>query len=485
MKGHAAAKPFSHQTFILLCGQDPEACWQAYCALLQQVAAQEGKEKELQGRLKQDSSNSHRPPSADYAKRLRNNSRERSGRKPGGQPGHRGCTLRQVPDPDRTVVLVPKTCSCGHHFEGGQTPVKLDRRQVFDLPPPRLEVTEYQAATLTCPNCGAPNRGIFPEGVDAPVKYGPLIRGIVVNLNVYNYVPFARGAELFRDVFGVPLSPGSMANILADAAGNAKPIVEEIKSAIQAAEVAHFDETGSRSEGRREWLHVAATEQLTVYFHHQKRGVAAMDELGILPSFTGYAIHDHWAPYYTFTKSTHRQCCTHLLRDTQGVHDTFGLQWPLEMKRHLKDAKANVDAAKATGKTALSESELEAINQRYQAILRDGRAETPPPPPRASGKRGGHKRGKAISLLDRLGKNPEQVLGFTTDFRVPFGNNLAERDIRMAKLKQKVSGGFRSKPGAENFCLIRSVISTTVKQTGKVMNAVAALVKGVAPALRI
>ena len=162
MKGHAAAKPFSHQTFITLCGQDPEACWQAYCALLKQVAAQEGKEKELQGRLKQDSSNSHRPPSADYAKRRRNNSRERSGKKPGGQPGHRGCTLRQVPDPDRTVVLVPKTCPCGHHFEGGQTPAKLERRQVFDIPPPKLEVTEYQAATLICPNCGAPNRGIFP-----------------------------------------------------------------------------------------------------------------------------------------------------------------------------------------------------------------------------------------------------------------------------------------------------------------------------------
>ncbi len=471
----------TRQEFFALYNQGPGACWKAYESMAEQVTAHEKEAQELRGRLKQDSSNSHRPPSSDLGKRKRNNSRTRSGKKPGGQPGHKGHTLQQVVKPDKTVVLRPKRCSCGHGFGADKAPEGLEKRQVFDIPKPKLEVTEYQAVTLTCPYCGTQKTGVFPEGVAAPVQYGPDIKAIAVNLNVYNFVPCARTVELLRDIFGVSMSVGSLSTIIAEAADNARPTVEKIKVAIRAASVAHFDETGSRSQGRRHWLHVAATSQWTIYFHHEQRGAPAMQALGVLPVFTGVAVHDHWGPYYTFTECKHKQCGAHLLRDNQAVNDTFGLQWPLDMKQLLKNAKTAVDKARTAGKTHLTKTELSAIDRRYQTIIREGREETPPPPLPTPGKRGRPKRGKALALLDRLGQNTDQILGFTTDFRVPFDNNLAERDIRMGKLKQKNSGGFRAKHGAEHFCLIRSVISTTVKQAGNVMNAIGALVRGAAP----
>jgi hypothetical protein len=472
------------QEFLALYNQGPEACWEAYASLQEYLTAHEEQVKELRGRLKQDSSNSHRPPSSDLGKRKRNNSRTRSGRKPGGQRGHKGHTLQQVVKPDKTVVLRPGFCPCGHGFGTQAEPERVEKRQVFDIPPPKLEVTEYQAETLTCPLCGTRNTGVFPEGVAAPVQYGPNIKAIAVNLNVYNFVPCARAVEFLRDIFAVSMSVGSLITIVADAADNARSPVAKIKGAITAAAVAHFDESGLRSQGQRHWLHVAATPQWTVYFHHEQRGATAMQAHGILPSFTGVAVHDHWSPYYTFTECQHSQCGAHLLRDNQGVNDTFGLQWALDMKQLLKDAKTTVDQAKAAGKTHLTRTELSVIHRRYQSILREGRDETPPPPRPTPGKRGRPKRGKAIALLDRLGQNTDQILGFSTDFRVPFDNNLAERDIRMGKLKQKNSGGFRSRHGAEDFCLIRSVISTAVKQAGNVMGAIGALVRGVAPDIR-
>jgi hypothetical protein len=476
-----AVPTLNRQEFLALYDQGPEACWKAYASLLEQVAARDAEAQELRGRLKQDSSNSHRPPASDLGKRQRNNSRTRSGRKPGGQPGHPGHTLQQVTKPDRTVLLRPERCPCGHEFGVQVAPDRVEKRQVFDIPQPKLEVTEYQAATLTCPRCGTRQTGGFPTGVAAPVQYGPQIKAIAVNLNVYNFVPCARTVELLRDLFGVPMSVGSLSTITAEAAGHARPTVQKITDAIRAAAVAHFDETGFRSQGRRRWLHVAATPQWTVYFHHEQRGAIAMRALGILPVFTGVAVHDHWSPYYTFTECLHEQCGAHLLRDNQGVSDTFGLQWPVAMKQLLKEAKTTVDQAKTAGQTHLTKTQLAAINRRYQTIIREGRDQTPPPPPPTPGKRGRPKRGKALALLDRLAQHTDQILGFTANFRVPFDNNLAERDIRMAKLKQKNSGGFRSKHGAEDFCLIRSVISTTVKQTGKVMDAIGALINGVAP----
>lgn len=481
MDARCTVRALNRHEFLALYDQGAEACWRAYAYLLGQVAAHQEEAQELRGRLKQDSSNSHRPPAGDLYKRKRNNSRVRSGRKPGGQPGHQGYTLRQVAKPDRTVTLRPTRCRCGHDFDADKAPEAVEKRQVFDIPKPKLEVTEFQAATLTCPFCGTRNTGAFPDGVSAPVQYGPDIKSIAVNLNAYNFVPCARTVEFLRNVFDVPMSVGSLVTIVAQAADHARPTVAKIKDAIRSEAVAHFDESGLRSQGQCRWLHVAATPRLTAYCHHEKRGTAAMNAIGILPGFKGVAVHDHLAAYYTFTACQHKQCGAHLLRDNQGVHDTFGLQWPLNMKQLLKDAKTTVDEAKTAARTCLTRTELAAINRRYRTIIREGRNETPPPPQPTPGKRGRPKRGKALALLDRLARDIDQIMGFTTDFRVPFDNNLAERDIRMCKLKQKNSGGFRSKHGADNFCLIRSIISTTVKQAGKVMDAIGALTKGIPP----
>lgn len=479
-----AVQTFNRREFFALYNQGAEACWMAYRSLLGQVAAYEAEAQELRGRLKQDSSNSHRPPASDLNKRKRNNSRIRSGRKPGGQPGHKGYTLRQVAKPDKTVALRPTRCPCGYAFDADKAPENVEKRQVFNIPKPKLEVTEYQAATFTCPCCGTRNSAPFPDGVAAPVQYGQDVKNIAVNLNAYNFVPCARTVELLRDVFGVPMSVGSLITIVAQAAEHARPAVEKIKAGIRAEEVAHFDESGMRSQGQGHWLHVAATPRLTVYFHHEKRGTAAMNALGILPVFKGVAVHDHLAAYYTYTNCRHKQCGTHLLRDNQGVHDIFDLQWPLDMKQLLKDAKTTVDEAKIAGRTSLTEIELAVINRRYQTIILKGRNETPPPPQTTQKKRGRPARGKALALLDRLERDADQIMSFTTDFRIPFDNNLAERDIRMGKLKQKISGGFRSQHGAENFCLVRSIISTTVKQAGKVMEAIRALNQGILPDIR-
>ena len=462
--------------FDALYRRGAECCWESFNQMQQRVL-------ELEGRLKQNSNNSHRPPSSDIAKAKRkaNNSRVRSGRKPGGQPGHRGHTLKLVANPDHIFVILPPPCTCGHCFDGSETTLNLERRQVVDIPKPAIETTEFRARTLQCANCGQSAKGIFPEHVNAPVQYGANIRTLCISLHIGNFVPYGRTAELINDMFGIRISMGTLRNIVAQTAVNSQPSVANIKQGIISSPVVHFDETGSRCCGKREWDHVASTRTLTYYYHHQHRGQSAMDAGGVLPNFTGNAIHDHWGPYYVYGKCQHHPCNTHLLRDTQGIHDTYQWDWSLAMKRHLQLGKRLVDEAKLQGDRTLSSSQLNRFRAAYRKVIKAGRSEMPPPAPPPKGKRGRPARGKALCLLDRLDVTSAQILSFMTDFDIPFDNNQAERDMRMDKLKQKNSGGFRSAQGAKDFCDLRSVYSTARKQTVNAMETIRNLVKGEMP----
>jgi len=462
------------EEFATIYDQGVDPCWSEFQKLIDRNAV-------LEGQLKANSSNSHFPSSRDLSTPKRNaanNSREKSGRKPGGQEGHKGHTLDFTENPKHMVQLIPKQCSCGHCFNGEEEIFRVERRQEFDIPMPIVEVTEYQAITTSCPKCGKNNKADFPERIVAPVQYGPNIQTLAVDFHANNFVPYQRSADFIHEWCGIKISAGTLRNFIKSAGVKSQPIVKDIKHGVILSNVAHFDETGSRNCGIREWNHVASTIALTYYFHHARRGQEAMEAMGILPFFLGVAVHDYWKAYYAFLTMSHSQCCAHLLRDSQGVHDIFGFAWARKMKQLLKDGKILVNSAKLEGQTELPAEKLTEYKKQYDQIILDAKTEMPPPPEPIPGKRGRVAKGKAHCLVDRFENSSDEILRFMNDFDVPFDNNLAERDIRMDKLKQKVSGGFRSDQGAKDFCDLRSIISTARKQLLGGMRTIRDLISG-------
>lgn len=428
---------------------------------------------ELERRLGLNSSNSSKPPSTDLDKKKKNNSREKGNRKPGGQQGHEGKTLNQVEDPDHIVSHEPDGCDCGHQFTGTEKVLGTERRQVVDIPRPQVKITEYQAVTYQCPSCGQIHSGTFPDEVKAPVQYGSNLQAYVVYLMNYQLLPYKRTADLLKNLHNLPISEGTLRNILSRFANLVKTPVEVIKQEIINSEVAHFDESGFYCEGDRNWLHVASTELLTFYFHHISRGLDAVRDADILPKFKGTACHDFWKTYYHFMECEHSLCNAHHLRDLQGIVDSAGFNWPGEMKAFLKETKKTVDNAKAGNMSKLSRKTIKKLEAEYQSIIDKGYKEIPPPPERKPGQRGKLKKGKVRNLLERLDHRRAEVLDFAYDFNKPFDNNQAERDIRMMKVKQKISGTFRSADMAQGFCTIRSYLSTAIKQGLNVFDTIA------------
>lgn len=415
---------------------------------------------ELEARLATDSRNSSKPPSSDgYAKPAPKSLRRSSGKPPGKQPGAAGKHLEQVPDPDESIEHEPPMCrECERGLNEAEL-VGCEVRQVFDLPPSRLHVREHRSYRRRC-RCGCITAAEFPAEATSYASYGPRIRAHVAYLCVYQMLPFARAAELFADLLGVTLATGSLVGILADAAGRLTPFIDAIAGQLRAADVAHYDESGARVGAKLLWLHSASTEQLTHYSVHEKRGCEGMDAAGILPKATGVAVHDGWASYTKYNNVTHAECGAHHLRELIWVIDHTNQPWAQKMIDFLLDTKEHVTRAKQRGDTALHPSIIKDIKNRYQCIIANGHKANPPPP---SKKRGRTKKSKQANLLQRLDSGRDKVLRFSTDFRVPFDNNLAERDIRMIKSKQKISGCFRSHHGATTFCTIRSYISTARK----------------------
>jgi transposase len=458
--------------------QEAQALYaQGEVPVVTKLLEQDARIRELLAQRATDSRNSSKPPSADgYHKPEPKSSRKRTGRKPGGQTGHPGSTLALSDNPDRVIPHPVTTClQCG--LDLSASPAEVEGRQVVDIPPLHLEVVEHRFESKTCPGCHSvtTSHQDAPE-VTAPAQYGPRIKALAVYLKTYQLLPFKRCAELLRALFGGTLCEGTLANMVKGVSGTLDASLAAISAILTDADVAHFDETGSSVQGKLHWFHVASTEKVTLYTMHQRRGAAAMEDMGILPGFSGRAIHDHWKPYFKFEGCSHGLCNAHHLRELTFIHEVAGQDWAASMKDLLLKANAAVDAAKAEKRTGLEDKEVARFVRRYRAIIEEALAVNPPPTP-VPGRRGKPKDSKAGNLARRLKVHRREALAFMYDFAVPFTNNLAERDIRMMKVQQKVSGTFRSPEGATNFCRIRSYLSTACKQG---MASLAVLAKAIA-----
>lgn len=427
--------------------------------------------KELRGQLAKNSQNSSKPPSSDgYNKPKPKSLRKPSEKKSGGQQGHSGSRLEMVEQPDHIVPHTVDECErCGFSLQSVEA-TDVRRRQVIDIPPLKLEVTEHHAETKECPGCGCCNVADFPEEAKTSVQYGSRIKALLVYLNQYQLVPYDRTCELVKDLFSQTISQGTLYNWNQACFRNLESIEEQIRQAILASDVAHFDETGLRSEGKLHWLHAASTEHLTYYGLHAKRGKEAMDELGLLENYTGCAVHDHWKSYFKFS-CDHSLCNTHHLRELIYLSEQDQQEWAEKLIKLLLEAKELVEA---TPENCLSKdsAELISIYQRYDAILAEGFAEDIPPPATEKKKRGRPKQSKSKNMLDRLCDFKTEVLAFMTHPRIPFDNNQGERDIRMAKLKQKISGCFRGADGGKIFARIRGYVSTQRKNSINILKSI-------------
>jgi transposase len=451
-------------------------------ALREQVQTLLERVRDLEARLAQDSRNSSKPPSSDGLGRktrsLRKKSGKKSGKKPGGQLGHRGETLRLVRAPDEVVEHPPAVCAhCQTPLGEAAAVVLRERRQVQELRAVRLQITEHQALHVRCPSCAQVSVGSFPPHVASRAQYGLRLRALAVYLVEQHLVPYHRVRALFADLFGAHVSVGTLARWVRQAAETLAPVEDQITAALRRAAVLHSDETGARRAGRLAWAHVASTSQLTHYAIHPKRGSEATEAIGILPYFTGVSVHDGWAPYRIYRQCRHALCNIHHLRELTFLEEQYQQSGAKELKALLLEMKAATEQARAHGLRSLPTPRRADFIARYEALLTSGLAANPPPE-RVVRRRGRIKQSPARNLLERLWLNQDAVLAFLDDFTIPFDNNQAERDLRMLKVHQKVSGSFRSEQGAAAFARIRGYLSTLSKQGYALLAALETLFAG-------
>lgn len=411
-------------------------------------------------RLGLNSRNSSVPPSRDPNRERK--PKKAAARSPGGQPGSNGATLMPIEQPDQIQKLkIDRRTLPRDEYR----PAGYERRQVFEL---RIErhVIEYQAEVLENAK-GQRFVAPFPPGVTRPAQYGASVKAHAVYMSMFQLVPYERVQTHFEEQFGLPLSTGSLSNFNREAHDRLTAFEALAKRMLIAAEALHADETGINVGGKRLWLHNASSSNWTLFAPHEKRGQEAMDAMGILPDFHGTLVHDHWKPYYRYD-CAHALCNAHHLRELTHAHEEDGQQWAKDMQTLLLACNEAVQAAGG----ALSARAAGTWRRRYRQVLRRGDIECPPPDEGASAKRGRVKRSKSRNLLERLRGFEEDVLRFMVDVNVPFTNNQGERDIRMTKVQQKISGCFRTMEGAQTFCRIRSYISTCQKNAVPVGDAI-------------
>ena len=446
--------------------------------LKEQVIQANARIKELEDRLAQNSRTSSKPPSSDGLGRLPRSSRRPSAKRPGGQAGHPGHTLAMVEQPDEVVRHRPKVCSQCHEELSGVPGTIAERRQVLDVPEIRLRAQEHQIEVICCPTCRTLSSGSFPAAVTAPVQYGPHLQALAVYLHQGQLLPTARTCEALAAICGCQIAEATLLQWSEVAAERLAPTVERIAELIGISRLQHGDETGIRVYGMLHWLHVNCTRFLTHLAWHRARGRAAMDEIGIWPRFAGRGMHDRLASYDGYD-CAHSICGAHLVRDCAGVAQQEHQEWAAEMQDFLLDLHDACQQWRLRQRTCVPTSERDDWVARYFEILAAGYAAQPPPPtPSAQKRKGRRKQSKAKNLLDALLGRADQVLALLDDLRIPFTNNQAERDLRWAKVQQKISGTFRSATGVTAFCRIRSYLSTMHKQGHPMLSALTAVFHG-------
>jgi transposase len=382
-----------------------------------------------------------------------------------------------VNNPDKVIEHSLSYCKeCGFTLESIEVEA-YERRQIFDIPPVTLIVTEHKSQIKTCPHCGKLNKAAFPESIKYPVQYGPNILASAVYCKNYQFIPYDRICEFFNDIMGIKICPATIIKAERECFQNLGEFENVIRDKLKASSVIHCDETGMKVEGKRHWLHVVSNDKYTCYLAHNKRGSEAMDDMGILPEFKGVAVHDGWKSYNNY-ECDHALCNAHLQRELTGIEENYKQQWAKEMNELLTDAKKYTDECKEQIQE-LDFEQIKALEDRFDAIVNKGIEENPPSQnPQRRGKRGVNPKTRARNLLERFIEHKKKILRFLTDLKVPFENNQAERDIRMMKLQQKISGTFRTTRGAEAFCRIRAYISTIRKNSLPVLEGILAALKG-------
>ena len=427
---------------------------------------------EFESRFNMDSTNSSKPPSSDgLTKPAVKSLREKSGKKPGGQEGHKGHGLKIEREPDEVIMVQPIECpGCGCGL-CNETTFHADTRYVYDVQI-EIKLIEYDIQEAICPCCGATVGGTLPGECKGTLNYGNNIRALAVVLTQYAYVGIDKTHKILRDLLDVPISAGTIKNITQQFASKTDETIAEIKKKLLESPILNVDETGSRINGRTQWFHVASNAKYTLVTSHRKRGKEGSDAGSVLPEYEGVLVHDCWKPYFGFDKCEHALCCAHLLRELNGLIES-GQTWAEDMKTLLLEMKDVVERYKEEEKTELSRYYREKFKARYDTVLAKAKEEITPSTTR--------KKSKAENLLARLEEYRAEITRFTEEFEVPFDNNQAERDIRNVKVKQKVSGCFRTEDGADDYARTSSVIGTVVKFGQSVYGTVKGLFKGNKP----
>lgn len=418
--------------------------------------------KVLELKNKQNSKNSHMPPSSDLykTKKIKSAFTRKQNKNSGGQKGHEGKTLDKVEFVDEVIVLEPKRCQCGADL----TKVKgviIETRQEFDIPPQEIRILEYQRKECICPYCQAITAGHFPNHIQAPTQYGSTIKAVCVVMSVNYKIPLAKIVQLMEDLYKIRINESSIINWLKQSYNLMKPTEDQIKDHLLNSKLVHADETGVKINGKNYWNHVVSTDKLTHQFINEKRGQKEIrSEASILPYYKGILVHDCWSSYFTLEQVKHEICGAHLIRELNALIEDCKSKWAFRFQKYLLELH---DSPIAKNKKNKKQILLD-----YNKILRQGIHEEPPP--RRTSYRGRIKNSKGLNLINRLIKYKESVLGFAFSNLIPFTNNQAERDIRHCKTKQKVAGCFRSLEGAKYYMRISSITITLRKNSVNVLD---------------
>lgn len=417
-----------------------------------------------------DSGTSSKPPSTDRPGRGRRSPRQRSERDPGGQQGHPGTTRRQVENPTFTNDHAPMSCGgCGAGLEGAEV-VSVERRQVIEVPPVEPIVVEHRIEHRRC-TCGHITQAEAPAGVNAPVQYGECVRAAILKLSGRHKMPVAQIAELLSWLWGARPSPGTVQAVLDRAGDDLKPFLAQVADHLATAQACGFDETSFRIDGDRQWVHAAVGTDAVLLTVHPGRGLAAMEAAGVLPRFTGIAMHDGWGPYRHYTQATHAQCNAHILRSLHAVAELDHQPWAADLSRLLVEIHRSAQRGRVLGADAFHPDLLATYQARYDTLVQHGNKANPPPT-------GEEKNSPARRLINRLLAERDDILRFATDWRAAFDNNASERQMRGVALRRKISGGARSEHGAATFCGLSSYLATARLQDQDLFEAMRQLATG-------